>query len=442
MPQFGFLDGLTILLAEQGLTQLNRKAIMPMVGVTQFDMKTYFQHNQTLNIRRAKLRGEAENFDPRGGGTALRPEGEFVNVSLVLDRLFTDGFPIFSNDAEMALVKYIKDTSTQCSDAVATAVDNYFYDRAFRSHATEIPVSGPVEYNAGPPLQLTWGESSPGVFAPFTDDLIVQGNAVLSDQQVPYDNRCATLTPFAAADYQLNTLLVTEQSGIAAGGPRLLAEGIPSNAFVSRAGVKVRGFNVDNAFQPVGNVLDTPATEAPVTTITQDTTVFTNGDQTANNVPLGVVNATVTLGGANLSPDVAVGQIARLYIDGGNTLAYGVIVRVASPVVSLVPYAANGRVLTAQDLNGVVNRISIPAIGSINILNHREHLVYAFRPQRPPTAGGGAVSRMAKDPNSQMVFQYFMGDYNVDQFTESSRCSALTGARGSDPRKAVLMLSR
>jgi len=155
---------------------------------------------------------------------------------------------------------------------------------------------------------------------------------------------------------------------------------------------------------------------------------------------LGVVLLTLT---ATALQGVAVGQIARIGAANATAKAYGLILLVDAVAnnVWLVAYSPKGALLAPGQITPGTDVFSIPAIGSISVAYHREALVYATREMLAPSPGSGANAATQTDPQSGISLQVWAGSYELTRFRESRLMTLLTGAKVTDYRKAVLMVS-
>jgi len=442
-PTFGDLDSRNVVkaLAAGSTTQLYRKAKFAQAGVTSLegdDLNKYFQKGEATSIKRPRNTGDADDYDPRSNVDAPTVEAGYVLSNLILDRLFTKGFPVYSHDADVAT--YIRDYSQTTGGAIRKSVDDYLYIRGFRTWS--LPATGTVRIGAHAPIQIVADETSGGVLTNFSDTHLRAADEILFRNDVPQAGRYARLSPTARNNFLGDVTLV---SGFAGAG----AQTIPgtqivvnqdSEMDVPRRSFMVGGSNAITGQSAVADLGDGTATET-ISASVADTTVFFN-DDLSGSVPLGAVRLTLGIAGT-VNAGVAVGRIARIALSGAPATAYGVILRVdtANKFVWLVPYSMSGRVLPAAAIT-TSHIFSIPDIPSVNTASHKEHLVYASRLLSEPAPGEGAVADRAIDPELGIIVQVFKGSYNIHQFKGGIRSATLMGAVPSDHRKAVLMLSQ
>jgi hypothetical protein len=442
-PTFGQLDSSNVVkaLAVGSTTQLYRKAKFAQAGVTSLagdDLNKYFEKGEATSIKRPRNTGDADDYDPRSNVDAPTVEAGYVVSNLILERLFTKGFPVYSHDADVQT--YVRDYSETTGGAIRKSVDDYLYLRNFRTWA--LPATGSVRIGAHAPIQIVADETSGGVLTNFSDTHLRAADQILFTNDVPGTGRFARLSPTARNNFLGDVTLV---SGFAGAG----AQTMPGTQIVvnqdaemdvPRRSFMVGGSNAITGQTAVPDLGDGTATET-ITAIADDTTVFF-ADDLVGNVPLGAVRLTLGITGT-VNAGVAVGRIARIALSGAPAAAYGVILRVdaTNRHVWLVPYSMAGRKLVAAQLTTSM-LFSIPDIPSVNTASHREHIVYASRLLSGPAPGEGAVSDFAIDPELGIIVQVFKGTYNIHQFKGGIRSATLMGSMPSDHRKAVLMLSQ
>lgn len=435
MPQFNILDqpATQIALAAQSLTFLMRDATFVKAGVTMFQDGS-FQRGEAVSISRPKDSGDAEDYDPYTNTGATESQPGNVIVRLVLDRLFTKGFPVYSSDS--SATRYVEEYGLSNANSVRRSLDNYFYDRCFLDMST-IAATGVVQYSKHPPLAVIWAETATGTLLPQTRALLTRGNALFKSNNVPAQGRFAILSPDSVEDLFANAPTDEGRVGSLAGGVGLLSDGLQEGEFINRHGFMVGN---GNAISGQDQNLDISAGNPTVaiSAVADDTTVFFQEDY-ADPTPLGAVQITV---GAALQPTVAVGQIVRIGAAGATATAYGRILRIDPGLTNIwvVPYDSRGRKIVATEITAGTDLISVPRIRYLNTLHHAEHLVYATRRLTPPSDGSGARLAEAVDAKAGVVLQVLKGDYKVDQFKESCRTSVLAGCVPTDHRKAALML--
>lgn len=420
------------LVAASALTQLNRTAVFARAARGDYEAKT-FQKGDTVTVRRARI-VRSQNYDPRSGTPANSTEPGYVSATLTLDALFTAGFPVYGQDNNDSAQKYVTEYGQQIAAAIATDCDEYFYGK-FRS--VSVAASGLVAYGAQPPVAIVAADSA-GLLRDFSKTQLINANTRLDTENVPPGDRFAILSTAAKGAFLGDSVLVEGFTATAAGSAALLQGGIPIGSFVPRYGFQVGGSNSVGSQTGVAD-LDTAAGNSatlPIASVVADAN-FTIADF-ATSTPLGAVVITLTVGTA--LQGVAVGQIARIGT-GGNTTAYGLVLRVASNVVTVVPFAPSGKKLVAAQITPGTDVFSIPDIGSISVAHHRESLLFTTRNLAAPSDGSGASMTTIADDLTGMVIQILRGSYKVDEFKESQRYATLLGALLSDHRKAVLILS-
>ncbi|MEM6432398.1 MAG: hypothetical protein AAF773_00855 [Cyanobacteria bacterium P01_D01_bin.115] len=448
MVDFGSLESSSAVraLADGSLVQLYRSSAFATAATTSIEgreLNTYFTAGQTVTVQRPKDIGAAQAYDPRSGVDATSAEPGNVIISILLDRLFTAGFPIFSSDAQVE--RYVRDYSRSTGGAVRKAFDDYLYARGFREWDT-LAASGDVALDGHPPVQIAFRETSGGDLEEMGDELLRSAGATLSSNEVPEDEmRYARISTRAAESY-LGAITPVTGAALTEGqiplGQQLLQQPSYMTRDFSMRGFMIRGSNAVTGQSAVDDTGDGNATEEIGAVVAATTgNEFTLGDFTTAT-PAGAVRLTITQT-ANLDAGIAVGKIARVGPDSGPATAYGVILRVdvANKFVWLVPYNNRGQKLKAAQIATATNKFGVPSIGSINPAYHKEHLAFATRLLQGPSPGSGAVAENAIDQDAGLVMQVLKGSYNVDQFKESVRTACLCGAKPTDLRKAVLMLS-
>ncbi|MEM9948579.1 MAG: hypothetical protein AAF810_21295 [Cyanobacteria bacterium P01_D01_bin.36] len=433
------------MLADGSLAQLYRSASFPQAGATELEgnaLNQYFQINQDVTLSMPLDLGEAQDYDPRSDTDATTNDTEHLQVTLQLEKVFTRGYKVYSSDANIE--RYTREYSATTGGAIRKSIDNYFYNKAFRTWS--LAASGDISLGGHPPIALAFSETSAGVLNDFSDSLLLSAGGTLASAEVPEgENRFARLSTRAAQSYLGSVTPVTgaalAQAQTALGTQMLMQAPYMSTDFDMR-GFMIRGSNAITGQTAVADTGDGNATEAigAISAAAGDDEFF-DGTQTGS-VALGALRLTITQT-ANLAAGVAVGKIARLGADSGAATAYGVILRVdaASKYVWLVPYNSNGEKLTADDLSTSTDKFGVPKIGSVNVGFHRQHLAFATRLMAEPGPGEGAIAERAIDEQTGMIMQVFKGSYNVHQFKSGIRSSCLCGAKPTDFRKGVLMLS-
>lgn len=420
------------LVATEALLQLNRTSIFARAAVGNYE-SAIAQRGDTITIRRTQL-VETEDYDPRSGIPAESREPGYVSSNLMIEKLFTAGFPIFSHDNRMARSRYVTEYGGQIGANISSSVDNYLYNK-FRY--LNIPAVGQVFYGVHPPVAITATEDN-GELIDFNKYSLINANTILDKADVPALDRFSIISTGAKGSF-LGDAILTEKFVDGFNPTGLIASGLPTGAFVPRYGFMVGGSNTVSYQEGVGQI-DGATTNSPLVAFGS---AAINNDFLAIDGPgvelLGAVN--ITLSPTAITPDVAVGRICRIAPVSGPTIAYGVILRVTGRVVTFVPYSPRGMKLAPAALTSSVNRFSIPAIPSINVAYHRQALLFATRLMEPPSEDSGARMEVAADPSSGLAVQIFTGGYRVDEFRESRRYATLMGAVLSDYRKACFILS-
>lgn len=440
---FGSLDpsSVVLTLANGAMTQLYRNAKMPKAGATSLEgdeINKYYEKGEAITIRRPRLLGDAEDFDPRGGSDAATEEPGYVVSTMVLEKLFTSGFPIYSHDAQVA--RYIKDFSMSIGGAARKSIDDYFYTKCFRDWSG-IETTGSVSIGSHPPIQIVAQEDSNGALTSFGDAHLRNADEILFTNEVPTMGRYARLGPSARNSFLGDTTLTeTFAAALAPMQPGGVILNAQPEDDVLRRNFLTCGSNAVTGQSAVADLGDGSPTDT-ITAVVDDTTVFMDDDQ-YTATPIGAVRVTLGVAGT-LSTGVAIGAVVRLGPDAAPATAYGVILRVdpTNKYIWVVPYSLSGKKLVAAQLSISTDRFSIPAIGALNVAFHKEHLLYGSRMLTPPAPGEGAIAETAVDENLGMFFQVFRGSYNVNRFRSSLRSASLVGALPTDHRKAVLMLS-
>lgn len=422
--------------ASNTLEQLYRTVKYPLTGVTNIDSiapQTRDVLGTTQQLKRPKNIGEAQKINPRSSGATFTDPG-YVFIPIEWENLFVEGFNIYGIDQNIA--QYVRDYSMSCAGAIGYSVDNYFYEKAFRDY-TGIPASGTVYYKGElPVLQIVFKENSSGVLVDFTRDHLVWANQRLNKSEVSKPNRYACISSNAAGAYQLSAPTDTGENfvGAQAGGVGMLTSGFPG--FLNRHGLMVTEANAVSGQSQVTDLGDGAATCA-ITSPTNDTTVFFDGEMKSTTVPLGAVKITLSVT-ASLNAGIAVGKIARLGPDAGVAKAYGIILRVSGKDVWLVPYNAVGDKLVAAQIIAGTDKFSIPQINSVNTCHQSEYLGYLQAPLARPF-DQSIIYGVANWRGLSITTM--TGNYQLETVKESAACYFMTGCKPTDPRKAVLMLS-
>lgn len=431
-------------LADASLFQLYRSSAFGEAATTKLseqDLSTYFEKGQSVSLLMPKDYGEAQDYDPRSNVDATTNDTDYLAVTLSLDKLFTSGFRVYSSDAQVE--RYIRDYSASTGGAVRKSFDNYLYNIGFRTWM--LAASGDVTLGGHPPTAIAFSETSSGALAEFSDSVLRAGGAALNEVDVPDSNRFARLSPRAAEAY-MGAITPVSGSALTEGNIALGQQMLQQPSYMSRnfdmRGFMIRGSNAITGQDAVSDLGDGVAFE-PIGAVAAATgnDEFIDGNQ-ATTTQAGAVRVTVTQT-ANLAAGVAVGKIGRIGPSDGAALCYGVILRVdaANKYVWMIPYNSKGQKLTSAQIPTSGNNFSVPAIGSVNVGYHREHLAFATRLLKEPTSRSGAISEPAIDQDTGLIVQVLQGSYNVNQFKETIRTACLCGATPTDFRKGVLMLS-
>lgn len=432
MPTFT-ADAITPrLVAATALSQLNRRVVFPNAALMNYEPDA-FERGETVTVRRAKLVA-AQDYDPRSGIAAQSIEPGYASANLVLEKLFTAGFPVYAHDNRVSRTRYVLEYGQQIATSIAVATDTYFYNK-FRT--LTLPSVGPVYYTANPPVAIVATENSQGVLAEFNKTSLINANTALEFNNVSINDRFAIISTAAKGAF-LGDSILTEKFGDAT-GEKLFIRGLPAGQFSERYGFQVSGSNSVGS-QSGQSGLDGAAAPAIDFTTATPNNFFYAGDIAVPTL-LGAVD--FQMAPAAIA-NIAVGMIARIGVMGAPSKAYGLILRVdmANRIITLVPCAPNGRIQPAAAFVPGTDKLSIPLIPSVNVALQREALLGATRLLTPPSDGSGAISAIVADEFTGMVVQVIRGNYKVDEFKESQRYAALMGALLSDYRKAALILTQ
>jgi hypothetical protein len=435
-PSFTPNDSLLVTrIAQAALTQLNLVAMYPKVCVTDYEAGAFTKGND-VKIRRPRRR-RAIDLNPRSAAGTFT-EATYFSSTVTLDRLWFDGWLTYAYDATDAINLYIKETASQMADAIATPNDEYMNSLFTTWTAT----TGNVALGANAPIGVSACVDSSGNLANFNSSGLIGAGVILDRENVPETDRYALISPVAAGAFLQDAIAVTGFAGTSIGGGLVLQNGFQS--FLPRFGFMIGQSNVISSQAGVTD-LDTTAgiqSTLPIASVAA-TSVFTYADL-STTTSVGAINLTLTAGTA-LSSSVAVGQIARIGTASKAT-AFGVILRISTttataPVITLVPFAPNGTKLTASDITAGTDVFSIPAIPSINTVNHKEGLLMATRRIAEPSPGSGAVAASLTDPETNLTIQVIRGNFDTGTISEKNAYYMLTGSRISDFRKCALVLS-
>jgi hypothetical protein len=429
-------------LAAGTLTRLRPEAAFARTttrGIGGIPLGQYFNKGDFTSIRRIKDFGLAQNYDPRSGVDAQQNDAEYVTAQLELEALFTKGHPVWSHDALVS--EYVRDFSDTIGDATRGSYEGYLYGK-FRDW-TALPTSGTVFLDAHAPIKIVQREDSTGKIQTMSDAHLLDAEVVMQNARVPQDGRWyGRLAPSAFRGLESDVTLVTGFAGAQASvqpGSQLIVSGAPIGMDFSR-----RGWMVAKSTSIAGQSAVSGIADYTVTAATADTTNFFINDTSVGgvNIPLGAIRLTIGTAAATLSAAVAVGAIARLGAVGATALAYGVILRVdtVGKFIWMVPYDQSGTALLPAQIPASTV-FSIPQIGSVNPFYHSESILSVSRLLQPPSDGSGATASYAIDNEMGMIFQIFMGSYNIRQFREGIQSALLCGAKASDWRKGLLVLS-
>lgn len=431
---------LEVAIAKQALTQLNLIATYPRVGIKDYQAGA-FERGDSVKIRRP-MRRTAIDLNPRNPSNAAGypfEEAKFFSGNLVLERLWTDGFMTYSYDSSQSIGLYVSETASQIADAIATPNDSYMYNK-FRTWA--IPSSGAVSLGDHPPIAISACVNSSGQISNFDNNGLRGATVFLDKENVPQDNRFCILSSTAKGAFLGDSVVVNGFAAASIGSGRLIERGLQIGEFVERYGFRVGGSNSVGSQTSVANLSTNSTAQADLAIASiADNTEFTYADfSTTTNI--GAVNLTLTNASETLSTGVSVGKIARIGTASKAT-AFGVILRVnsAGNVVTLVPYAPDGTKLHPSQISTATDKFSIPAIPSVNTVNHIEGLAMATRKIQEPSPGSGAVAASVVDPSSGLGIQVFTGNYNLGLVRELNAAYMLTGSKITDFRKCGLILS-
>ena len=419
-------------IAQRALTQLNLAAMYPRVATRNFEPGA-FERGDSVKVRRPKRR-VAQDLNPRVA-PFIFTEAQFFAGNVPLERLWTDGFLTYGYDSSQTMERYLDETGGQVADAIVTPNDNYMYSQ-FRTW--NIAATGNVALGDHPPIAISACVDINGQITNFNNEGLRGANVYMDKENVPATNRFAIISSTAKGAFLGDSVVVTGFAATSIGGGNLLERGLQLGDFVERYGFRVGGSNT------VGNQtgvpdLDTAAgTQAtlPIASVAANT-AFTYADY-VNTTLIGAVDFTLTVGTA--LQNIGVGQIARIGTSTKAT-AFGVILRIAGSVITLVPYAPNGTKLGLGDITPGTDLFSIPNISSVSTVNHMEGLVMATRRIAEPRRGSGAIAASIVDPTTDLSIQIFTGQYDLATVSERNAGYMLTGSKITDFRKCGLILS-
>jgi len=429
-------------IAAKALTTLNLQSIFPLIATTDYENGTFQRGEQvTVRIARTKL---AQDFDPRAGGFNYT-EGTYATGIVTLERLWTEGFPIYSHDAPEAVAKYIVETGDQVAKGIAVPNDVYMYNKFRTVPAT----TGAVQYFADAPVAIVANVDATGNFTAFDNVAVRNVGTVFDTANVPADgNRNIIMSSVAKNSFLGDAIRVTGFAAATQGSGQIIVDGLANNTFVPVFGFNAGACNTITGQTAVSD-MDTAASaqsELLVASVAQDTTQFFDSARGAAT-PLGAINLTLTAGTALFvaGGGVAVGQIAQIRTTGDVPKAHMVILRIASagttaPVITGVPYSPAGILLTAANFVAG-DKLRIPSIGSVNVAAHKEGLLLSSREIALPQAGSGAVGATQVDPVTKIAISVIKGIYDNKTLSQIVSYHSLVGAKISDHKKTCLMLT-
>ena len=429
-------------IAAKALTTLNQLSIFPLIATTDYETGEFQRGDQvTIRVARPKL---AQDFDPRSGAFVYS-EGTYASDVVTLEKLWTEGFPIYSHDAAAAVVKYIAETGDQVAKGIAVPNDAYMYSK----YRTVPATSGAVQYFAGAPLQIAANvDPANGNFTAFDNQIALNAGQIFDTANVPPTDRFIVMSSVAKRSFLGDTVRVTGFAAATEGSGRLIMDGLANNVFAPIYGFSAGASNTVTGQAAVVD-MDTASSaqsELPVASVAQDTTKFFDSAKGATT-PLGAIDLTLTAGTALYvgAGGVAVGQIAQIRTTGNVPKAHMVILRITNagttaPIITGVPYSPAGILLTAADFVAG-DKLRIPAIGSVNVASHKEGLLLANRPIQLPAANSGAVGAIQVDPITNIAITVIKGTYDNKTLSQIVSYHSLLGAKFSDHRKGALLLT-
>lgn len=439
MPTFTSNDALLeSRIAQTALTQLNLAAVYPRVAIVDYENGA-FEYGDSVKVRRPKRR-TAQNLDPRAGAFTFTEAG-FFSGNLTLERLWTDGYLTYGYDSRQTVEKYVTETASQIADAIITPHDAYMYSQFRNWTAT----TGTVNLGDGSPVSISaCVDSATGQISKFNNDGLAGATVFLDKENVPAANRYCVMSSTAKGAFLGDAVAVTGFAAASIGSGQIIQRGLQIGEFVERYGFMVTGSNTVGSQAAVSDLDTVTGTQATLAIASATAnTAFRYADNSTTTY-VGAIDVTLTCSTA-LSTSVAVGQIARLGTSSAVT-AFGVILRLdkstpTAPIVTLVPFGANGAKKLFSDVTAGTDLFSIPSIPSINTVNHREGLIMATRQIKEPSQGSGAVAASITDPNTNITIQVFRGNYDTGTVSEKNAAYMLTGSKISDFRKCGLILS-
>ena len=428
-------------IAAKALTTLNLISIFPLIATTDYENGSFERGEQvTIRIARTKL---AQDFDPRAGGFTYT-EGSYASDTVVLERLWTNGFPIYSHDAPAAVAKYIVETGDQVAKGIAVPNDAYMYGK----YRTVPATSGAIQYFANAPVQLVANVDGSGNFTAFDNQVVRNAGQVFDTANVPASDRYIVMSSVAKNAFLGDSVRVTGFAAGVQGSGQLITDGLANNTFAPVYGFNAGACNTVNGQQAVTD-MDTAASnqgELPVASVAADTTKFFDSAVSATT-PLGAIDFTLTTGTALYvgAGGVAVGQIAQIRATDNTVKAHMVILRIANagttaPVITGVPYTPAGVLMTSANFVAG-DKMRIPAIGSVNVASHKEGLLLSSRDIALPQTNSGAVGATQIDPITKISISVIKGAYDNKTLSQIVSYHALLGAKLSDHKKACLLLT-
>lgn len=436
------------LIAARALTQLNRYATFARTTFGSFTDQVA-ERGDIVTGRRPRTYAAAEDLDPRGGLNGTVAEPEYASFQFKLERLFSNGFPVYHPDLARSVGRYVEEYGNQVGASITKAFEDYVPSKA-RDYSM-IPTTGSYALvNCGFLTVIPSLTSDRTALTDLEATVLSKANGALSSRDVPIadsDNMFFVMPPFVNSSFIGDATLINSfVAAFGAGGPTILQRGLPSGQFLQRYGFNCTqsNANVLTAGQAaVSPILSGGSAFANITAAVANTQIL-NGD-VAGTPPLGAV--TLTLGSSgSLGSGVAVGQIARITPQSTTVAkAYGVILRIdaANRTVVLLPIAPSGRVLALAEITAGASddRLSIPLIPNISLAYHREALAFETRRINAPSEGSGATGQIQVDPNLGLAIQVFSGNFDIDKITSKRRGYLLCGAICTDWRKGVIVIS-
>jgi len=421
---------------------LNRSSIYPKVATTDYENQT-FEKGETTTIRLARTK-LAVDFDPRVSGFTPT-EGTYASDTIVLERLWTNGYPVYAHDAPEAVKKYIVETGNQCAKGIAPPNDDYMYGKFRTVPAT----TGAVQYFANAPLAIVANVDATGNFTAFDSTIVTNAGAVLDVNNVPADgDRYVVMSSISKANFLRDAIRVTGFAPAVRGSGQLIEDGLANNQFIPTYGFNCGASNTVSGQSAVADMDTAVGTQAELllASFTQDTSKFFDSQVSAATA-LGAVDFVLTAGTAlNVAAGgVAVGQIAQIRTTGNVPKAHLVILRIAdagttAPIITGVPYSPSGVKLTIADFVAG-DKLRIPAIGSVNTANHKEGLLLSSRPIALPKSDSGAVGATQVDPETQIAINVIKGIFDSTVLKQNITYHALLGAKFANWKMGALMLT-